>query len=94
MLKKFAAFGLTAALAFAPMAALAQAAGDTTPAPAATPAAGDAGAPAMAPKPMKHHHHSSKHMMKKSHHMSKHHMMKKKAAAPAGDAAPAPDAPK
>ena len=78
LLNKLAALGLTAALAFAPIAALAQ---DATPTPAATPAAGDAAAPAMAPK-AKHHHHAAKHMMKK------------KAEAPAGDAAPAPDAPK
>ena len=90
LLNKLAALGLTAALAFAPIAALAQ---DATPTPAATPAAGDAAAPAMAPK-AKHHHHAAKHMMKKSHHMAKHHMMKKKMDAPAGDAAPAPDAPK
>jgi len=86
MLKKIAALSLTAALAFAPVAAFAQ---DPTPAP--TPAAGDAATDA---KPMMKKHHMMKHHMMKKSHMMKHHMMKKKAdAAPAGDAAPA-EAPK
>jgi hypothetical protein len=79
VLKKIAALGLTAAIAFSPLAALAQATPEPT--PAMTP---DAGA-TDAPKPMKKHkamkHHTTKHMMKK-----------KKMAEPAPDATP--DAPK
>jgi len=81
MLKKLAAIGFTAALAFAPVAGFAQA---TTPPP--DQAAPAPGAPApMAPAPMVHHHHHHHHHhyhhMMKHHHM--HHMMKKAPAAPA-----------
>jgi hypothetical protein len=80
VLKKIAALGLTAAIAFSPLAALAQATPEPT--PAMSP---DAGA-TDAPKPMKKHkamkHHTTKHMMKK-----------KKMAEPAQDATPT-DAPK
>jgi hypothetical protein len=77
MFKKFAAFGLSAALVLSPLAAFAQA--DTT-APAA-PAAG--AAPDTMAKPMKakpKHHHMKKHTSKK---------MKKPMAEPAAPAAPA-----
>jgi hypothetical protein len=78
MFKKFAAFGLSAALVLSPLAAFAQA--DTT-APAA-PAAG--AAPDTMAKPMK----------AKPHHMKKHpKKMKKPMAEPAAPAAPA-EAPK
>ncbi len=59
MLKKFAAIGVSAAIAFAPLAALAQT--DTT-APAAAPAAG---ADTMAKKPMHKKPMHKKHMSKK-----------------------------
>ena len=75
MLKKFAAIGVSAAIAFAPLAALAQ---TDQAAPGAAPAsATDQGA--MAPKPMK----------KKPHHMSSSKMkkpMEKPMAAPAAAA--------
>jgi hypothetical protein len=72
MIKKLAAFGLTAALVLSPVAVLAQAAApvDTTP-PAA-------GAPAPEMKPMHHHHHHHyHHVMHKMHHVT-HHMKKEK----------------
>jgi hypothetical protein len=74
MLKKLAAIGVSAAIAFAPLAALAQ---TDQPAPGAAPAATDQAAPAkpMKKKPMKKHMSSSK--------------MKKPMAAPAAAPAPA-----
>ena len=82
MMKKFAALGLTAALAFAPMVVVAHADDAAPAAPMA-----DTAAPG-AEKPMKMHK-MKHHMMKKSHKK-----MMKKMDAPASDAAPAPDAPK
>jgi hypothetical protein len=76
MLKKLAAIGVSAAIAFAPLAALAQ---TDQPAPGAAPAATDQAAPA---KPMK-----KKPMHKKK--MSSKKPMAAPAAAPAGGAAPA-----
>jgi hypothetical protein len=74
MLKTLAAIGVSAAIAFAPLAALAQ---TDQSAPGAAPAAGDQGA--MAPKPMKKktHHHMSSSKMKKP--------MAEPAAAPAAN---------
>ncbi len=79
MLKKLAAIGVSAAIAFAPLAALAQ---TDQAAPGAAPAAGDQGA--MAPKPKHHmtHHHMSSSKMKKP-------MAPASSSAPAGGAAPA-----
>jgi hypothetical protein len=57
MLKKLAAIGVSAAIAFAPLAALAQT-DQAAPAPGAAPAATDQGA--MAPKPKKKAHHAKK----------------------------------
>ena len=85
MLKKLAALGLTAAIAFAPLSVRAQNA-----APDAAAATPDAAA-ADTPKPMKKmKHHSAKHMMKKHKKMK----MKAKEEAPSSDATPAADAPK
>jgi hypothetical protein len=80
MLKKLAALGLTAALAFAPLHAMAQ-----TPSPDAAAATPDAGATPEA-KPMKHKMHKS---MK---HKAMKHKAKKMEATPSSDATP--DAPK
>ncbi|HLX98903.1 MAG TPA: hypothetical protein VKR62_09400 [Roseiarcus sp.] len=74
MLKTLTAIGIGAALAFAPLAALAQT--DTTTAPAAAPAATDNMAPA-------------KDSMKAKPKKAKHHHMAKKAKKPADESAPA-----
>jgi hypothetical protein len=78
MLKEIAAIGVSAAIAFAPLAALAQ---TDQAAPGGAPAATDQGS--MAAKPMK----------KKTHHMAKSKMKKPMApassSAPAGGAPPA-----
>ena len=79
MIKKLAAFGLTAALALSPVAVFAQAAApETTPPPGGAPAPAPGGAPApMAPMHHVHHHHHYHHVV---HH---HHMAMKKTPAPA-----------
>ena len=74
MLKKFAAIGVSAAIAFAPIAALAQ---TDQAAPGAAPAATDQGS--MAAKPKKKTHHMSKSKMKKP-------MAPASSSAPAGGA--------
>jgi hypothetical protein len=103
MMKKLAALGLTAALAFAPLAAMAQDQNSTAPAgdnAAGAPATTGGEGPSATPK--KHHathHHMTKHHMAKHHsskHMAKHHMKKSTEGAAGGDtgAAPATEQPK
>jgi hypothetical protein len=63
MLKKIAAIGVSVAIAFSPLAALAQT-DQAAPAPGAAPAAGDQGSMATPMKKKTHHHMSSSKMKK------------------------------